>query len=129
MVQMKQAIYSLVIPFMLVACKSAKNYDVRSFMPGIYTRFSDHEMRTEYDTIRIEPISETGNNYRLVRSSYFQKKLDGKTLPWEYRKEEWMAIYNEIKRVLNETKKGKVISFAPERNALFVEMTEYKKLK
>lgn len=126
---MKQTMCMLVTLLVLVACNSTKNDEVRSFMPGTYARFSDHEMRTEYDTIRIEPVSETGNNYRLIRSSYFQRKLDGKTFPWEYEKEEWAAIYDESKKVLNETKKGKVISFVPEQNVLLVGTTEYKKLK
>ena len=114
---------------LLFACNSAKTNEIRSFIPGVYARFSDHEMRKEYDTLKIEMISGAGNNYRLIRSSYFQKKLDEQTFPWEYSKEEWTAIYDENKRVLNETRKGKVISFVPERNILMVGNTEYKKLK
>ena len=125
---MNQTMCILVTLLVLVACNSTKNDEVRSFMPGTYARFSDHEMRTEYDTIRIETVSESGNNYRLIRSSYFQRKLDGKRFPWEYEKEEWAAIYDESKKVLNETKKGKVISFVPGQNALLVGTTEYKKL-
>ena len=126
---MKKTMNVLFALSILAACNPAKTDETRSFMPGTYARFSDHEMRTEYDTIRIEPISETGNNYRLIRSSYFQRKLDGKTFPWEYEKEEWAAIYDESKKILNETKKGKIISFVPERNILLVGTTEYKKLK
>ena len=114
---------------LLFACNSSKTDEFRSFIPGVYARYSDHEMRKEYDTLKIEMISDAGNNYRLIRSSSFQKKLDGQTLPWEYSREEWTAIYDEDKRVLNETRKGKVISFVPERNILMVGSTEYKKLK
>ncbi len=86
-------------------------------------------MRTEYDTIKIEPISAAGNNYHLVRSSYFQKKLDGQALPWEYKAEEWTAVYDDDLKVLNERKKGKVISFIPEEKTMLVGTTQYKKTK
>lgn len=113
---------------LLLACESSKSDEIRIFIPGTYVRFSDHEMRKEYDTIKIDVISETGNNYSLVRSSSFQRKLDGKEFPLEYTKEEWTAVYDENKRVLNETRKGKVISFVPEKSILLVGTTEYKKL-
>ncbi len=116
------------ILLLLLACESSKSDEIRIFIPGTYTRFSDHEMRKEYDTIKIEVISETGNNYSLVRSSSFQRKLDGKEFPREYTKEEWTAVYDKNKRVLNETRKGKVISFVPEKSMLLVGTTEYKKL-
>jgi hypothetical protein len=116
------------ILMLLQACESTKSDEIRAFIPGTYARFSDHEIRTEYDTLKIQVISETGNNYGLIRSSSFQRKLDGKEFPWEYTKEEWTAVYDENKRVLNETRKGKVISFVPEKSVLLVGTTEYKKL-
>lgn len=114
---------------LLLACQSNNRDEIREFIPGIYARFSDHEMRKEYDTIKINVISDAGNNYSLIRSSSFQRKLDGKEFPWEYTKEEWTGVYDENKKVLNETRKGKVISFVPEKNILLVGTTEYKKLK
>ena len=125
---MKKHLFMISVLTLLFACNS-KDDEVRSFIPGTYARFSDHEMRKEYDTLKIEVISEAGNNYRLVRSSSFQRRLDGQTFPWEYTKEEWTGIYDETKRVLNETRKGKVISFVPEKNILMVGTTEYKKIK
>lgn len=126
---MKKVI-SIFSPFLLLlACNSVKKDHVRSFIPGTYVRFSDHEMRTEYDTIKIEVISKTGNNYRLIRSSYFQRKLGGQIFPWEYTTEELTAVYDKNFKVLNESKKGKVISFVPEKNRMMVGATEYKKIK
>ena len=112
----------------LFSC-SSKTDEIRAFMPGTYARFSDHEMRKEYDTLSIEMISLAGNNYRLLRSSTFQRKMDGQNFPWEHTKEEWTAIYDDSRKILNETRKGKVISFVPERNILLVGTTEYKKIK
>jgi hypothetical protein len=113
---------------LLIACESTTSDKIRAFIPGVYARFSDHEMRKEYDTIRISIISETGNNYGLKRSSSFKRKLDGKKYAWEYTKQEWTAVYDENKRVLNETRKGKVISFIPEKRMLLVGTTQYKKI-
>jgi hypothetical protein len=111
-----------------MACDSSKDDEIRAFIPGIYARFSDHEMRKEYDTIRIDVASKAGNVYRLIRSSSFQKKLDGKKSDWVHTKEEWEAVYDENRKVLNETQKGKLISFVPEKRMLLVGTTEYKKL-
>ena len=125
---MKKCFVIAVFILSLFSC-SSKTDEIRAFIPGTYVRFSDHEMRKEYDTLRIEMITEAGNNYRLLRSSTFQKKMDGQSFPWEYTAEEWSAIYDESKRVLNETKKGKVISFVPKKNILLIGTTEYKKIK
>ena len=125
---MKKSLFLSSVLLLLMACESAKSDEIRAFIPGVYARFSDHEMRKEYDTLRINRISETGNNYGLIRSSLFQRKLDGKKSDWEYTREEWTAVYDENKRVLNETRKGKVISFVPEKRMLLVGTTEYKKI-
>ena len=123
-------VLSIVTPILLLfACNSAKNEQVRSFIPGTYVRFSNHEMRTQYDTIKIEVLSQRGNSYRLVKSSYFQKKLDGQTFPWQYTADELTAIYDENSQVLNESKSEKVISFVPEKHMMLVGATEYKKIK
>ena len=125
---MKKCFVMTVFILSLFSC-SSKTDEIRAFIPGTYARFSDHEMRKEYDTLSIEVISEAGNNYRLLRSSTFQRKMDGQSFPWEQTKEEWTAIYDSQKKILNETKKGKVISFVPEKNILLVGTTEYKKIK
>jgi hypothetical protein len=124
---MKKYLFVSGLLFVLLACESHSD-EIRAFIPGTYIRFSDDEMRKEYDTIKINVISEKGNNYSIIRSVSFQKKIDGREFPWEYTKEEWTAVYDESKRVLNETRKGKVISFVPEKNTLMVGTTEYKKL-
>ena len=125
---MKKCFVIAVFISSLFSCAS-KTDEIRAFIPGTYARVSDHEMRKEYDTLRLEVINYAGNNYWLVRSSTFQKKMDGQTFPWEHTKEEWTAIYDASRRVLTETRKGKVISFIPEKNSLLVGTTEYKKIK
>ena len=125
---MKKCFVMAIFISSLFSC-SIKTEKMRAFIPGTYARFSDHEMRKEYDTLSIEIISEAGNNYRLLRSSTFQRKMDGQNFPWEHTKEVWTAIYDASRRVLDETTKGKVISFIPEKNILLVGTTEYKKIK
>jgi len=126
---MKRKLLLQGILMLMLGCSSSEEDPIRSFMPGTYVRFSDHEMRKELDTITIDLISETGNNYSLTRSSSFQKKLDEKVFPWEHAKEEWTAYYDPHERVLHETRKGKMISFIPEQNMLLVGTTKYKKIK
>ena len=125
---MKKILILSAFLLVLFSCDSTQHDTVREIIPGTYAQFFEHEMRTEYDTLVIKPISETGNNYSLIRSSSFQRKLDGKLFPWEHSKEEWVAIYDEQRKVLNETRKGKLISFVPEKNMLLVGTTEYQKL-
>ncbi len=125
---MKKRLFVSSMLLLLLACESTRSDEIRAFIPGIYARFSDHEMRKEYDTIRISIISEMGNNYKLIRSSSFQRKLDGKKSDWEYTREEWTAVYDKDKKVLNETRKGKVISFIPGKKMLLVGTTEYNKI-
>jgi len=93
---------------MMFGCHSKADV-VRTFIPGTYVWFSDHEMRTEYDTLYIERLRESGNYYRVVRSLTFQKKLDGKAFPWQSTKEEWSALYDEMNQVLKEVQKVHIL--------------------
>ena len=126
---MQKVIFSFVVICLLLSCDTMKGDEMKDFIPGTYVRFSDHEMRTEYDTLTIEAVRGADNQYRLIRTSYFQKKLDDRKFPWENSKEELMAIYDEDTKFLKELKKGKVISFFPQEFVLHVGTTEYKKLK
>ena len=112
----------------LFSCKSSSD-SVRSFIPGEYVRFFEHEMRKEHDTIKIVALSDATLTYKVLKSMSFQKRLDGQPFPWQSKKESWVAIYDEKKQVLNVVEKGKVISFVPERGILYVGSTEYKKVK
>jgi hypothetical protein len=113
---------------LLMACNSITRDETRGFVTGTYVRVSDQEMRREYDTIKIDLVSEAGNNYSVIRSLSFQRKMDREEFAWQYKKENWVAVYDESKRILYETRKGKIISFAPEKHTLFVGSTEYKKI-
>ena len=118
----------LTFSFALFACNTEADI-VRDFIPGTYVQFSENEMGRLNDTLLIDIISPSGHNYRIIRTSSIQRLLDGKAFPWEQRKEVWTGIYDKNKQVLNETKRGKVISFVPERGILLVGTTEYKKIK
>ena len=125
---MKKILMLMTYLVALFSCKESEG-DLQEFLPGEYVRFSDGEMRTQYDTLRIERISPQGSTYRLLRSSSYQKKLDGQTFPWQSKKEEWTAIYDKAKGILFETAKGRVISFSLEQKVLFVGSTQYKKIR
>ena len=112
----------------LFACET-KGDAVRAFIPGIYVQYSENDMGRRQDTLHVERMSTSGHNYRITRTSSMQRWLDGKAFPWQYRKEIWTGIYDEDKRVLNETKRGRLLSFVPERNILLMGTTAYKKIK
>lgn len=112
----------------LLAC-TTKNDEVKGFIPGTYVRYSENEMGRRYDTLQIEILSACSNNYRVIRFSSVQRLLDGQAFPWERRREVWACVYDEDKQIMNEMKKGKVMSFVPERSLLLVGSTEYKKIK
>lgn len=112
----------------LFSCTS-KTEKIKDFIPGTFVRFSENEMGRRHDTLEIEPLSEAGNNYHIIRRSSVQRQLDGKVFPWEQKKDRWIAIYDQGKFVLTESRKGKLISFAPERDVLLMGTAEYKKVK
>jgi hypothetical protein len=102
---------------------------IESFISGTYVRFSDHEMRIEYDTLSITPTSEEANSYIIIKTSSFQRKLDGKTLPVEHSKEEYTAVYDPSKKVMNEITKGRIVTFDPNNRLLTFGTSQYRKIK
>jgi hypothetical protein len=76
-------------------------------------------MRKEYDTLSIELSARLENIYRLLRSSTFQERWMGKTFPGSIQKKNGPPFMMTPEKLLNETRKGKVISFVPERKHSF----------
>lgn len=110
---------------LLSACTTDK---VRSFIPGTYINNASGEYSTVYDTLVIRQSETESNNYIIHRSTGFRRINNGKPAKPEYETEKWAAIYNETSKVLNETRKGKVITFYPETNRLMVGKREYRKI-
>lgn len=128
---MKTFFSTLTIATVVLSCNSSaiKSNAIREFMPGAYVRHTSHEMGEEWDTLRISPSGEIGNDYIIQRGWAYQRISDGVKQPVDYKTEKRKAIFDEQTMVLTETKSGRVISFVPEKNILLSETREYEKLK
>jgi hypothetical protein len=92
---------------------------------GIYVRSIQHEFATGADTLIVTPLE--GQMYQIVKRSGFQRIRDGKKLPYEHKVENRTGRYDAKSGVIQELQKGKVISFAPGENKLFLGGVPYKK--
>lgn len=99
---------------------------VRDFIPGTYVNYAGGEFSVASDTLAIELVE--GNNYVIHRRTGFNLVTDGKIGKREYEVEKWTAVYSSDTQVLTETRKGKLISFFPDRGSLSVGRRVYKKI-
>ena len=100
---------------------------VKDFIPGTYVNSTGGEFSIASDTLVLEQIE--GNNYVVHRRTGYHIISEGKVGPREYETEEWTCVYDESKKTLLETRKGKIISFFPDRKALQVGKRVYDKIK
>lgn len=113
----------LLIAVLTTACKTDKT---RDFIPGTYVNHAEGEYSTASDTLVIEPSE--SNNFVVHRKTAFQRITNGKAGKPEYETKEWNAIYDEATKSLNETSKGKLITFYPETGRLMIGKREYTKI-
>lgn len=125
---MKQLLSLFAVAF-LVGCNSATNDEVATFIPGTYARTSEHEFGHEWDTLAISLQNASANQYKLVRRWRYERVLDGKPLEPEYKITTTTAVYDAAGKTLQETNRGKTISFDIKAGVLFSGSTKYEKLK
>jgi len=113
----------LCLCFALAGCTSDK---VRDFMPGTYVNSAGGEFSIASDTLKIERIE--GNSYQVLRSTGYNLIRDGKVGKREHGTELWSCTYSPATKTLTELKKGKLISFFPEKGALAAGRRVYKKI-
>ncbi|CAN5396555.1 hypothetical protein BH10BAC2_BH10BAC2_46450 [soil metagenome] len=101
---------------------------IQSFIPGTYSSHLKGEYSIADDTLAISKVNDLGNTYAILRHISFQRIIENKIQSLEYKREKWIAIYDEKDKVLYEQKDGKIISFAPEKNMLLLGSSEYKKV-
>lgn len=115
----------VVTTLMCIACNTRQN--VQDFMAGIYIRHIQNEYSEGYDTLRVSKAGGDADVYIIVRSVTYQRIINGEIKPAEHKTEKWLAVYDEKNKVLLEQKKGKIISFVPEKNQLLVGSNVYQK--
>ncbi len=115
-----------------VSCNSNQesNKNIHAFIPGTYVRHYEGEYsKGGEDTLTINEVSGSANVYSILRHVSYQRVIDKKVQPREYKTEDWTAIYNEKDKILHEQKRGSMISFNPEKKTLMVGSDEYQKIK
>lgn len=113
---------------LLMACRGGGVTDTRSFIPGTYVNYAEGEYSLAYDTLIIQPMSEQNSSYRIYRKTAFQRKVNGKLTPLQHESEEWVALYNEETKSMQEVKRGKIITIYPDANRILVVNREYTKI-
>ncbi len=123
---MKYLIVILSISICLYACSANNRNAVQDFIPGAYVREVSNEMSIGRDTLQISVVSST--SYRIIHSGTYQRIKDGKLLKPEHISEKWTALFDEKEGVLNEAKRGRVLSFDPGKRLLYVGSSPYQKI-
>lgn len=99
----------------------------KDFIPGTYVREVKNEFSIGRDTLVIGAVNQV--TYSIIHNGSYRRIKDGKLLPVKNISENWTATYDENNKVLMESKRGKIISFDPSKNILFVGSSPYKKIK
>ncbi|MES2650537.1 MAG: hypothetical protein V4663_02300 [Bacteroidota bacterium] len=116
------------ISALLMACRGDGGTDTRSFIPGTYVNYAEGEYSIAYDTLIIQPMSEQNSSYRIYRKTAYQRKENGKLMKLRRESEEWITLYNEETKSMQEVKRGKIITIYPDANRILVVNREYTKL-
>ena len=102
---------------------------ITSFIAGTYVRAFEGEYSVGHDTLVITQPDVANNLYTIQHNSSYQKIREKQLQPVEYKTENWTAIFNEQTNVLLEQKKGKQISFLPDKNELLLGSSHFQKIK
>lgn len=87
-------------------------------LSGTYVNEASGEASIAHDTLVVEPAG--GNTFLLHRKTGFQVLNADKPGKLQYETEEWMATCDPATGVLTETRKGKPITFQPDKHTLTV---------
>ena len=119
----------VIIVLVLIGCGIIQRKDeVKTFIPGTYTRFSEHEFGKEYDTLVISLQNASANEYKIVRRWKYERMIYGIVMEPEYKIKVTTAIYEVEGKVLREAVTGKIYSIDPGKNCLFNGPVKFQKL-
>lgn len=124
---MKYAIIFLAL--LSVACNGIMKDEVKEFIPGIYTRNAETEFGKAYDTLVISLQNKSANEYKILRKWRYDRVLDGKPIPPEYKVTETSGIYDADKKQLQETETFEFFTFDVENKLLYNGANKFTKIK
>jgi hypothetical protein len=114
----------------LIACNESASDEVKSFIPGTYSRHYTDEFTDSYDTVEIKLVTSGGSEgFEISKRMRFQKTIDGQQTPVDYKTETWFGNYDKDAKTVYIPKSGKTIYFDPEKNELKMGTEPYKKIK
>ena len=95
-------------------------------IPGTYSRSVQNEFSEGRDSLFITHLE--GSAYSIEHRMAYRRIDEGKMGAVETKTEHWTALYDEAQGVLRETKRGRILSFQPEKKTLLVGSIAYQKL-
>ena len=104
-----------------------KREEIKEFIPGTYTRISDHEYGNEHDTIIISVQNEFRDQYRIERRWKYARVLDGQKIKPEYKLFKMTGFYNSRKELLRIEQTGEILSFNPKKKQMVAGTVTYLK--
>lgn len=112
----------------LASCIRWMRDEIVEFIPGTYCRYSHHEFGIEYDTVVISVRNKAAKEYKILRRWKYERVQDGSPIEPEYKVTLTSGIYNERRRLLEETPTGSLYSFDAKEGLLFNGDAKYRKL-
>ena len=106
----------------------SKKEEIQKFIPGTYTRFSEHEFGKEYDTLVISLQNASANEYKIVRRWKYERIVDGKGIEPEYKIKASVALLNVRHQLLEEINTGRIYTVDVKLGCLFSGVVKYRKL-
>lgn len=99
------------------------------FIPGIYVKQFTQEYNIGSDTLVITAADEPGSNYAIERHLKYTPVKDGKKLSAHAETANWFGNYNRDSKQLMVQPSGKVLTFSPERQCVYMGYSVYQKVK
>lgn len=126
----KTTIFRLVTLLTLAGCSLvSRDKNLKQSIPGTYVYQGEQEYSRIKDTIVISTAEGNENLFRITRRTRFNRIREGKLLPSEFKVQSMTGIFDEDAKVIQESKTGRIISFDPERNRLYVQTQAYEKIQ
>ena len=102
--------------------------DFSRSVPGIYTRYSEHEFGFEFDTLVIEMVNKEDHYFTIERRWKYQRVLDGKRLTPDYKLIKNMGRFFPEHKNLRVNETGEYYYFNLKQRTLLTGSIQYQKL-
>jgi hypothetical protein len=114
----------------IIGCNGLTQSDtVKEFIPGTYSAEWQTELNTTRDTLSLQALTQDGSaTYLIIRRSQVTFINAAKNRPPEYRLVKWAGTYDSKTKTIFINNNGRVLSFEPQKEILWMGTIKYKKL-